>query len=184
MSSSSSNTIKVCNTELGDSDFVIDSPSAFTEDADYEIDASATTLLANMTNHGNPNPDSYLPSEDYSSLTPEERDLWRKIPPNMKSIILKGRNSNNRPNNRCNVNKTNNPSYKTIKSPPYYGKPFTKAKLHEILNELIVDINESKDSSFVVENAMDKNESTLLANLTTARKLNPGDIRNMLSTLI
>ena len=68
-----------------------------------------------MTNRGNSNSDSYLPSDDYYSLTPEERDLWRKIPPNMKSIILKGRNSNNRPNDRFNNNEYNNPSYITIK---------------------------------------------------------------------
>ena len=110
VSSSSRSTRKVCNTELENSDFVIDSSSEVTEDADYDIDASATTLLANMTNRGNPKPDSYLHSDDYSSLTPEERDLWRKIPPNVKSIILKGKNSNSRPNNRLNSNKTNNSS--------------------------------------------------------------------------
>jgi hypothetical protein len=92
-STSSKSTRKVYNTELESSDFVMDSPSEVTEDTDYDIDASATTLLANMTNRGNANSDSYLPSEDYSSLSAEERDLWRKIPPSMKSIILKGRNS-------------------------------------------------------------------------------------------
>ena len=50
------------NTELGDSDFELYSPSQVSEDIDYEIDASKTTLLENMTNHGNSNPDSYLPS--------------------------------------------------------------------------------------------------------------------------
>ena len=114
VSASARSTRKVYNTELGDIYFVIDSPSEVTEDMDYDIDASATTLLANMANLGNSNPDSYLPSEDYSSLTREERDLWRKIPPNMKSIILKGRNSNNRRNNRFN-NESNNPISKTIK---------------------------------------------------------------------
>ena len=68
-----------------------------------------------MTNRGNYNPDSCLPSKNDSSLTFEERDLWSKIPPNMKFIMLKDRNSNNRPNNRFNNNESNNPSYKTVK---------------------------------------------------------------------
>lgn len=74
-STSSKSTRKVYNTELDSSDFAMDSPSEVTEDTDYDIDASATTLLANMTNRGNANSDSYLPSEDYSSLSAEERDL-------------------------------------------------------------------------------------------------------------
>ena len=90
-----------------------------TKDVDCDVDASATTLLAKMTNRGNSKSDSYLPSEDYSSLTPEERELWRKIPPNMKSIILKGRIRNNIPNSRFNINKSNNTSYKTVKHPSY-----------------------------------------------------------------
>ena len=40
---------------------------------DYDIDASATTLLANMTSLVNYKSYRYLPSEDYSSLTPEEK---------------------------------------------------------------------------------------------------------------
>ena len=116
VSSSSKITRKVHNTELKYSIFAIDSPSEVTEDVDYDIDASATTLLANMTNRGNTNPDSYLTSEDYSSLTPEERDLCRKIPSNMKSVILKGKNSNT--------------SYKTVKPTSCNGKTFTKANLH------------------------------------------------------
>ena len=90
-----------------------------------------------------------MPSEDFSSLTPEERDSWRKILLNMKSIILKGSDSNSKPNNRFNSNKTNNSSYKTIKPPSYNKKPFTKVNLHELLNELIVKSHESEDSSFV-----------------------------------
>ena len=92
-----------------------------------------------MTNRGNSNSDRYLPSDDSSSLTPEEKDIWRKLTPNMKSIILKGRNSNNRPNNRFNSNKHNDSSYENIKPPSYNSKPFTNAKLHELLNELIVE---------------------------------------------
>ena len=111
------NNRKCYNTELGGTDFEIDSPSEVAEDLDYDIDASATTLLANMINSGKHNSDSYLPSEDYSSLTPKEKDLWIKLTPNVKSVTLKGRNSNNRHNNRFNSNKSNNYSYKTIKPP-------------------------------------------------------------------
>ena len=113
-STSSKSTRKVYNTELESSDFVMDSPSEVTEDTDYDIDASATTLLANMTNRGNANSDSYSPSEDYSSLSAEERHLRRKIPPSMKSIILKGRNSGNRPSGRFNSNNSNNHSHKAL----------------------------------------------------------------------
>ena len=115
MSSSARSTRKVCNTKLGGSYFVIDSPPTVAEDVDYDDDVSVTTLLENATKHGNSNSDSCLPSEDYSSLTHEERDLWRKIPPNMKHTMLKGRNSSNRPNNRFNSNKSNDHSYKTVK---------------------------------------------------------------------
>ena len=96
MSKSSRSTIKVHNTELGGIFFTIDSPSEV-EDVDYDIDASATTLSENLTNRGKSNYDSYLTSEDYSPLTTEESCLRRKLPPSMKSVILKGRNSNNRP---------------------------------------------------------------------------------------
>ena len=61
-----------------------------------------------MTNRGNYSSDSHLPSEDYSFLAPEEKDSWRKIPPTMKFIILKGINRNNKPTNRFNSNKSNN----------------------------------------------------------------------------
>ena len=59
----SRSTRKVYSTELGGSGVAIDLLSMVTEDVDYEIDISATTLLENMTNRGNCNPDSYLPSE-------------------------------------------------------------------------------------------------------------------------
>ena len=79
VSTSSRSTRQVYSTELEDSFFVIDSTSTVTEEVDYDIDTSTTTLLTNVTNSGNYNHDSYFLSEDYSSLTPEERDLWRKF---------------------------------------------------------------------------------------------------------
>ena len=97
VSASSRSTRKVHSTELEGSDFAINSPSTVTEDVHYAFDDSVTTLLANVTNRVNSNSDSHLYSKDYSSLTPEERCLWRKIQPKMKSTILKGIDSDNRP---------------------------------------------------------------------------------------
>ena len=37
-----------------------------------------------MDNRGNSNPDTYLTSEYYSLLNPEEKELWRKLTHNMK----------------------------------------------------------------------------------------------------
>ena len=47
--------------------------SEVTEDLDYDVDVSATTLLANMTNRSNSNSKGYLPSEDCALLTTEEK---------------------------------------------------------------------------------------------------------------
>ena len=143
---SARSTKKVHYTELEDIDFELDLPSRVTEDFDYDIDASTTTLLSNVTNVINPNSDRYLHPEDYASLTPETKDLWKKLTPDMKAIILKGRNNINRSNNRSSSNKSNNFSYKTVKPPSCNGKPFTRANLHELLKELIVGSNKSEDN--------------------------------------
>ena len=73
---------------------------------------------------------------------------------------------------------------KKIKLPSYNGKTFTKANLHELLNELIVERNESEDNIVVTEDVIDNNESISLVNSTTADKINPGDIRNLMYTLV
>ena len=132
-------TRKVYHKELGDSGFEIDSLSEVAKDLDYDRDASSTTLLVNMTSNSNSN--RHLTSEDYALLTPEENNLWVKLTPNMKHVILKGRNSKNKPNNRFRNNKFNNPSYRTIKPPSCKSNHFTKANLYELLHELIVEIN-------------------------------------------
>ena len=59
------------------------------EDVDYDIDSPISTLLANLKKV---NPSSYLPSDKYRLLSPEVRDLWSKIPDDMKTIIIQGRN--------------------------------------------------------------------------------------------
>ena len=47
---SSKNSHRVYNTKIGDKNFDQDLISEVTEDFDYDIDASATTFLAHMTN--------------------------------------------------------------------------------------------------------------------------------------
>ena len=91
----------------------------------------------------------------------------------MKSIILKGINSNNRPNNRFNSNDHNNSSFKTIKLPSYNGKPLTKDNLHELSNELIFESKESEENAVVTEDLIENNDSTVLVNSTIANKINP-----------
>ena len=73
---------------------------------------------------------------------------------------------------------------KTVKPPSYNEKLYIKANLHELLNKLIVESHELEDASIVAGNAIDENECTLLLNSTTSSKLNPGDIRKLLSTPI
>ena len=63
-------------------------------------------------------------------------------------------------------------------------KLFTKSNIHEILNDLIAESNESQDASIVSENVIDNNESNVLVNSKTSRKLNPGRTRKLLSTPI
>ena len=59
---------QVYNTEIVDNNFHQDSTSEVTEDFDYNIDSSATTLLLNTTNWEAPNSNSYLPLEHFSLL--------------------------------------------------------------------------------------------------------------------
>ena len=39
-------------------------------------------------------PNTYIPREDFSLLTPEVRQIWGKIPPDMKAIILRSKTGN------------------------------------------------------------------------------------------
>ena len=71
VSTSSRRTGKVCDTELGGSDFESDSPTEVTEYAYYDVDTSMTTLLVHAINRGNCKTDSYLTSDDHASFTTE-----------------------------------------------------------------------------------------------------------------
>ena len=72
--------------------FSRDSISDFTEEnIDYDIDASASILLINMS-HQSPN--DYMPKEDSSALSPEVRQIWSKIPNDMKAVMFRSRTGN------------------------------------------------------------------------------------------
>ena len=87
--------IKVYDDEEDDTSFSQNSISVVTEETiDYDIDAYASILLLNMTSRNPQGTNVYAPKEDHSSLTPEVREIWSKIPNYMKAIILRGRNGN------------------------------------------------------------------------------------------
>ena len=165
---------RVHNTEIFDKNFHQDSPSEVTKKFDYNTCVSATMFLASMTNR---NSDTYLPSEYYNSLTPEAKEIWRKLTSDMKSMILKGRN--NKPINKCDSNKN-----KPAKPSPYKGKPFTKAKLHELLSEFLEENKDSEKDDDVIEGIDEVNypDHTLLVNVTSTNSINHSGIRKLLST--
>ena len=162
------------DTKIGDNNFNKNSPSKVNEEFDYNIDSSTNTLLASMTNS---NSDTYLPSEDYDSLTPEAKEVRSKLPSDVKSIILKDRS--NKPSNKFNSHK-----HKSMKPSSYKIKPFTKANLHELLSDLLEDTRESENDDIVIEdkNEVNDSDSVLLVNATSASSITPGEIRKLLST--
>ena len=84
-SSGSQSSRKVYVTESNNSNFSRDSISDFTEDnLTYDIDTSTSTLLINMSNQS---PNTYTPKEDFIALSTEVKQIWNKIPDNMKAVI-------------------------------------------------------------------------------------------------
>ena len=71
-----------------------------------------------------------------------------------------------------------------MKPSSYEGKPFTKAKLNELLSEFLEDNNESENDDAVIEDIdkVNNSDSTLLVKETSASSINPGNIRKLLST--
>ena len=98
--------------------------------------------------------------------------MWRKLPSDMKASILMHVNSIYRSNNISNSNKSNEYSHKPIKLPSFNSKSFTKDNLNELLNELLVESNESKNDDIITEDANDSNYSTLLDNSETVSNIN------------
>ena len=58
---------------------------------------------------------------------------------------------------------------------------FSKANLHELLNELLVESKESEDDAVITENLNGNSDSTPLAN-STSSSISLGDIRKLIST--
>ena len=130
-SSTSQSSIKVYVTESDDSNFSCYSISEVKEEnIEYDIDTSTSKLLINMSNQS---PNICMPEEDFSSLSPEVRQSWSKIPNDMKTFMLRSRNGNS---NEV-LNKNNKDIYKTVKPPSFSPMKFTKSHLYEILTKLI-----------------------------------------------
>ena len=111
-----------------------DAACEVTEDAECDVDAPTSTLLANLNKM---NAASYLPSEDCRLLSPEAKELWGKMQNDMKSIVLKCRNNDARHNNNYDKSSFNNNEpksnqFRTVKPPNYVNNSFTKANLHQL----------------------------------------------------
>ena len=134
---------RVCTAEIGNHDFNQDSPSEVAEDFEHNTDAPASALLANATNRSNCSPNSYLPPEDFNSLSPQAKDAWRSLPNHLKAAITKNKsNSQSKTQSSSNLNNSNESNHRTAKPPSYASKPFTNANLHELITELIAQNNE------------------------------------------
>ena len=79
----------------------------------------------------------------------------------MRSILLKGRNVKpiTNLNNGNRFNKFNSNVYKPAMSLSYKGKPFTKANLHELLSDFLVENNEHETTDEGIEDVIEVNES-------------------------
>ena len=173
---------RVHTTEIGNHDFNQDSPSEITEDIEYNIDASASTLLASVTNRSNYSLNSYLSPEDFNSLNPQAKDAWHSLPNNLKAMIIKNRSNSNRTDSQSKTpNNFNKSNYRTAKPPSYANKPFANANLHELITELIAQNNVQEGDSDNNGDIEQGDETTMLVNSTSATKINLGDIRNLMS---
>ena len=126
----------------------------------------------------NQSPNTYMSREDFSFLTPEVKQIWGKIPPDMKAIILRSRTGNR---NEETINR-NKDGCKSVKPPSHLRRKFTNAHLHELLNELISETSPSDENEPEAPVPNQDSESTLLVNSTSANAINPGDISKIMST--
>ena len=127
-----------------------------------------------------PNSNRNLPSEDYSLLTPDSKELCRKLPSDMKSITLKGRNpkTSSNVNSHNRLNESNSNKYKPVVPLSYKSEPSTKGNLHEFRSDSLVENNEHEDSDSGIEDAIEFNdsESTSLVKSTSSNKINPATV--------
>ena len=89
---------------------------------DCDIDAAASTLLANLTKSYS-NSDGYLPPENFRALTPEVKTLWNKVPSDMRAMILRGCEKGDISFD-CNTKNNHNSKFKSSYKPkPSYSSP-------------------------------------------------------------
>lgn len=164
------NSRKVYTTDSGNSNIFHDAISEVTEEnADYNIDASASALLVNMTNQS---PNTCMPRENFSSLSPEVKQIWSKTPNDMKAIILLSKNGSGNEG----VANHNKNSCKSVKPSSFPPRKFTKAHLHELLSELISENSLSDNNETTIAEGDQDPESTMLVNATSTNTINPGDL--------
>ena len=131
-SSGSQSSRKEYVTKSNNSNFSRDSIYDFTEEnIGYDIDASTRTLLINVSNQS---PNTQKLRECFSFLTHQVRQIWSKIPNDIKEVILRSRTENSNDG----VNNHSKNIYKTTKPLCYPSRKFNKAQLHELLTDLIL----------------------------------------------
>ena len=110
-SSTSQSSTKVCNTGVGNGKFFHDLIREVAEEKiDFDTGVSTRKSLARMTSQS---PNAHMTKGDCSSLTPEVREIWSKIPNETLSVILRGKSRSH--NKR--VSKHNKDSDKPMNRP-------------------------------------------------------------------
>ena len=104
------------------------------------------------------------------------------MPNNMKTIIIEGRNkgatSNSYSKNSFNSYKPKSIPFKSVKPPNYGNNSFTKANLHQLLSELLV----GEEEPSAIADLDNTQESSILVNSVSASKVNPSNMRKLMST--
>ena len=105
------------------------------------------------------------------------------MPNDLKAALIKTRNSSQGSNSNSNSSYNHSDSsYKSVKPPSYAKKPFTKDNLHESLTEYLSESNEGDGDPGNNEDVQQDNESAMLVDSASAKAINPGDIRKLMST--
>lgn len=116
---------------------------------------------------------SCLSQEDFKHLTCEHRELWGKMPRDMKSIILNNKGSKANlvlSHSNGNSNSNSKSSYKNLNPSSCSNEPIARANLHEILSELSIQNHEITDTNANEEVNEEENNTTLLAHSTTSKQ--------------
>ena len=103
----------------------------------------------------NQSPNAHTPKEDCRSLSPEARKMLSKIPNEIKVVILRSRTGNINEG----VNKHGKDGCTTVKKSSFPPRKFTKANLHELLDELI------SETSLSEQNEVDAPKMNLIQSL-------------------